>query len=88
MPYSDENITDWTHLVTSTEDIAVSNEDISVVEEAAANLSSSAAFHFNMPTEIADLIVSAIKTGYGQALRDIRDRKVDGLGPLEVDGLY
>lgn len=83
MAYTDQDVTSWAELVNAMEGIAVSGDDAADVEEGAANLSSGAGLYFHVPQEIADLVFSALKTGYGQALQDVRDGKVNDLGPIE-----
>ncbi|MGJ6968777.1 hypothetical protein ACSDR0_43420 [Streptosporangium sp. G11] len=49
-------------------------------QEAAANMCSAWGGWMDMPEEIANIVQRAIEAGYLQALSDVRDGKVGGLG--------
>lgn len=59
--------------------------DARTVREASANYGSGAGLYFHLPHEVAVMVEAAFEIGYAQALQDVRDQSVDGLGLLDVD---
>jgi hypothetical protein len=59
--------------------------DARTASEATANLCSAWGGWMDMPSEIVNIVQQAVETGYVQALADVRDGRVAGLGVLEED---
>ncbi|MEV0229325.1 hypothetical protein [Nonomuraea sp. NPDC050786] len=57
--------------------------DARQAREATANLCSAWGGWMDMPEPIANIVQRAVETGYVQALADVRDGQVSGLGMLE-----
>ncbi|MEU4230050.1 hypothetical protein AB0F17_37645 [Nonomuraea sp. NPDC026600] len=57
--------------------------DARQAREATANLCSAWGGWMDMPEPISNIVQSAVETGYVQALADVRDGRVSGLGALE-----
>jgi hypothetical protein len=80
--YTEDDVQTWRQVVESMHFDAVDDHDLRAVDEGAADISSGAGLFNTLPEPIARLLLQAVEAGYGQALRDVRGGRVDGLGPL------
>jgi hypothetical protein len=82
--YTDHDLQIWTDLVGLMHTSAVDDHDHRTVVHGAAMVSSGAGLVNQLPEPVARLLLEAIEVGYGQALRDVRDGHVEGLGPADA----
>lgn len=85
MTYSDDDVAAWAGFVWPLYESTVRSEDARDVREATANWCSGTALYSHLPHQVAEMVEAAIGIGYAQALDDVRDGSVEGLGPLEDD---
>lgn len=84
--YTETEIRDTQDLLELMQANAVHNRDARIVSEAVANISSGAGLvNSSIPGDIVTLITTAIEIGYATALNDIRNSKIEGLGPIDLD---
>ena len=81
--YTEKDLDRWSDLARLMQANAVLDRDARVVGDAVDDICSGAGLYNELPEAVADLLREAIETGYAQALRDVRDGGVDGLGPLD-----
>jgi hypothetical protein len=85
MTYSDDDVAAWTEFMWPLHESIVRSEDARDVDEATANWCSGTAVYSHLPHRVAEMVERAIGIGYAQALHDVRDGSVGGLGLLEDD---
>jgi hypothetical protein len=83
--FSADQLQEWEQSVSDLRHhgIACDPADEPEADHGAAMLMSGWGGWMDMPTPIAGLVNRAIEAGYLQALTDVRDGKIDGLGPLD-----
>lgn len=74
--YRDGDLDSWSYSVELLHGNSVASSDVRKVSEAVASMLS-AFGDLNAPDAIVSLITQAIESGYGAALRDLRDGEFD-----------
>ncbi|WP_326646016.1 hypothetical protein OG884_15305 [Streptosporangium sp. NBC_01755] len=84
--YTSKDLADWERSVNVLNpDPRPDPADLHEAQEATANMCSAWGGWMDMPEAINNIVQRAIEAGYLQALSDVRDGKIDGLGPVEDD---
>lgn len=81
--YTDDELTEYAATFALVHADAIDHQDEHGVTEAGQLISSGAGLYNLFPPRLADPLLQAIETGYGQALRDTREGQISGLGEIE-----
>jgi hypothetical protein len=81
--YTDDDLREYATIFELVHADAVDDQDSYHVTHAGQLISSGAGLFNMFPSRLAELLLQAIETGYGHALRDVRAGDVPDLGQLE-----
>ena len=80
--FTEADVRKWQYIVSLMQANAVQGHDVHLVAEQVAKISSGAGLvNASIPMNIVTVITDAMEVGYASAVNDVRDQRLDGLGP-------